>query len=126
MTDTQRPTCRLEGCEKPVKPRHLTCSMHLARIARHGDPDLTVSYAARAWWCPWTPTPTYSAVHQRLQRVRGRADAHTCACGAPAAQWAYDRTDPAPLRAPWPYSADLRRYVAMCVPCHKRFDLRHQ
>src|SRR3990167_667290 len=32
--------CAIEGCEKAAKGRH--CSMHAARVARHGDPAVTL------------------------------------------------------------------------------------
>lgn len=37
-------TCALQGCQKHVKPRHQMCSMHIARIARHGDPSITLNH----------------------------------------------------------------------------------
>ena len=37
MTDR---TCTVEGCEKPAQPRRPLCSMHRARLYRHGTLDL--------------------------------------------------------------------------------------
>lgn len=80
--------------------------------------------------------PTYSAVHERLRKARGSARDYVCPCGAPAAEWAYDHTDPRPLLQ-WmalanfgrgelagavAYSTDLDRFVALCRRCHTRLD----
>jgi len=67
----------------------------------------------------------YHAVHRRLRIDRGPASATTCACGAPARQWAY-RGD-CPFER-WEakgdyflaFSPDLSRYDALCVRCHAR------
>lgn len=77
-------------------------------------------------------TPTYLGAHYRVHAERGRASEHTCPCGAPAAQWAYDHADPEELtearinqggrRRVMRYSAKPEHYVAMCVPCHVRWD----
>lgn len=73
----------------------------------------------------------YSAVHERLRKSRGRAAEHVCECGQPARQWAYDGSDPNELSdtdhgRPVTYSADLSRYVPMCVSCHRRLDSRRR
>lgn len=58
--------------------------------------------------------PPYGANHARLYRRRGRAAAHTCECGKPAAEWSHLRdTDP----------ADPENYVARCVSCHRSYDM---
>lgn len=69
----------------------------------------------------WTESPGYHAVHQRIYRERGPASAQTCACGAPARHWAY--AGPRQTGDVAPFSPDLGAYQAMCVPCHKAFDL---
>lgn len=54
------------------------------------------------------------------------ASSHQCThCDQRAKHWAYDHTDPAERTDPkmGPYSTDLDRYLPLCVPCHKRFDL---
>ena len=67
---------------------------------------------------------SYSGAHMRVRSDRGSATSHTCACGRRAAQWAYTHDDPDELTSPeGTYSADPARYVALCVPCHKRADL---
>lgn len=78
---------------------------------------------------PRAVSTTYGAVHVRVRRERGPAAEQPCAhCGEQAADWAYDHTDEHPLvgatargtRAE--YSADTRRYVALCRSCHTSFD----
>jgi hypothetical protein len=70
----------------------------------------------------------YPAVHQRMRRVRGSASEHACVeCGATAAAWAYDKSDPHELTAVVQgrrvtYSADIGRYEPMCTACHKLRD----
>ena len=79
-----------------------------------------------------TDSPTYSTVHSRLNRNRGKASEHTCPCGRPAKEWSYDHLDPDEIvsvatRSPmatWTarYSADLTHYVALCESCHTQLD----
>lgn len=64
---------------------------------------------------------TYGAVHLRL----GPAADHACTdCAGTAAEWSYlggcprERVSPRGVR----YSPDPARYVARCVPCHRRHD----
>lgn len=74
----------------------------------------------------WTgPPTTYGGAHQALRRERGPAADHACsACGGEAAQWAYQHNDPDQVESDdGPYSHDPDCYAAMCVPCHKAFDL---
>jgi hypothetical protein len=77
---------------------------------------------------PREPSTSYRAVHKRITKAKGPARLQQCGCGAQAEHWAYDHTDPAPLRGltergvPAEYSVDLTRYQAMCRPCHARFD----
>lgn len=68
---------------------------------------------------------TYSGVHMRLIRERGSAREHVCSCGEPAAEWAYDHTDPEERvdgNRNRPFSLDLSRYSPKCLPCHRRAD----
>lgn len=78
---------------------------------------------------PRTYSTTYRAVHARVQRERGPATQKQCAhCGGQAHHWAYDRTDPSPLKGTTPrgipaeYSADANRYAPLCRRCHSIFD----
>ena len=68
---------------------------------------------------------SYGTVHGRLREYRGPARLLQCeTCDSPARQWAYDHLDPNEKQSDrGPYSADLSHYRALCVPCHKAFDL---
>lgn len=73
----------------------------------------------------------YFTAHRRVQEQRGRASDHTCPCGRPAQQWAYSHEDKNELigkvgDGEAPYSPDPAYYNAMCVPCHKKFDLKRR
>jgi hypothetical protein len=72
---------------------------------------------------------TYSAVHQRLWKQRGKAALHPCAiCGGPATEWAYDHKDPNEVIGPEyhglivTYSLDLDHYRPLCRSCHRKED----
>lgn len=71
----------------------------------------------------------YRAAHMRVQAARGHATSYPCVgeCGSPAADWAYDNSDPDEVVTtvngkPRRYSLDSDRYAPMCRPCHRRFD----
>ena len=75
----------------------------------------------------------YRAAHMRLLAARGRATSYPCMgdWGRPAAEWAYDNSDPDELvatvnGAPRRYSLDSDRYQPMCRPCHRHFDRTHR
>jgi hypothetical protein len=72
----------------------------------------------------------YGAAHERVRATRGEVSQYQCEhCRTkPAQHWAYDHQDPEAQveegkRDKGPYSSDPSRYVPLCVPCHKRFDL---
>lgn len=121
--------CGIDDCDKPTIERF--CSMHTARISRHGDPTV-VKEPARHYGPDhhnWSAQPSYSGVHWRLAREKGPAHLHRCTtCPEQAAEWAYDHTDPHELISSdasglhSPYSTDLSTYVPLCVPCHRAFD----
>lgn len=120
-------TCSIPDCDKPHNA-HGFCGMHGARIRRTGSP-FTVREQKRETHPQWRGDDVaYGGAHRRVYRERGKATQHTCPCGQQARQWSYDRADPderieltpGGLRA---YSTDPNHYVALCVPCHKRFDL---
>lgn len=112
------PLCQVEHCTEPRKS-HGYCGTHWERVRKYGDPAVV----KRANWTG--DHATYNAVHQRLILMFGRASTHSCACGSPARQWAYQHTDPDEKRHPsgYPYSTDVHHYKPMCVSCHKTLDL---
>ncbi len=67
---------------------------------------------------------SYMATHNRLRRVRGRAQTFACICGEQAQEWAYNECssneviDDQGRR----YSLNLDDYFALCGPCHRRYD----
>lgn len=69
--------------------------------------------------------PSIDSVHQKLARSRGKARGHTCGCGLPAYEWAYQHTDPNPLYSEEGsvYSLDPQNYAPMCRSCHRKLDL---
>jgi len=64
---------------------------------------------------------TYTAVRQGLGRTRGPASQHACACGQPAHEWAYDRSDPSESfsASGLAFSSDLSRYLPTCRSCNR-------
>ena len=102
------------------------CDLHYQRYRKWGDP----------YWHDGPPTGMHNAswknhdicygtAHERVRDQRGKAsDRLCCSCGQQAQHWAYDHGDPDERSSQWgPYSLDLDHYQAMCVPCHKQFDL---
>jgi hypothetical protein len=88
------------------------------RLYTHGDPTVTVGP-------PPAEVLTYDGAHGRLRKLNGRASGYPCAlCGSAAAEWAYDHSDPDELtdQRGRPYSLDAGRYMALCLPCHRRLD----
>lgn len=82
--------------------------------------------------------PTYSGVHERLRRTRGKASSHPCVdCGEPASQWSCCPcvddlrwvlrpcgwvSEPSGRR--WvSYSVDLSDYDPRCSKCHRSLDV---
>lgn len=58
---------------------------------------------------------SYSVLHKRVEKARGKASAHRCAdCDGKAAEWSMKRgtngTNP------------QQHYEARCVSCHRRYD----
>lgn len=75
----------------------------------------------------------YLAAHARVRRARGRAATHPCAdCGVQAGEWSYiggcprERISATAAHAGVAYSPDPARYVARCVSCHRKHDLREE
>ena len=74
--------CSINGCDHKRKHRSGMCGMHEERVKAHGDPHFTMK--------PRTEIPTYSAMHQRIIRERGRAQEYSCFINIdhPARDWA--------------------------------------
>ena len=65
-----KPTCVVEGCDKPRKRSYRMCSMHLARKYRTGTTDLLVRKRRK-----YVRTPTYKPILERLvQRMEVTED----------------------------------------------------
>lgn len=75
-------------------------------------------------------TPSYSAAHTRLRKVKGEASTHTCVdCGEPAREWSWvGSCDDALVQGGAAPNAGLRYclhpdcYVSRCKKCHIRYD----
>ena len=113
------------------------CNKHYHRWTRHGDPLIVGKnqYTLQENWGTRKDTcKKYRTAHARVQTARGKASNYLCAqeCGAQAAQWAYDHSDPNELydwvRRPegtWveaPFSLNVDHYTPMCIPCHTSHD----
>lgn len=110
------------------------CSMHAARLRRHGDPLKVLShdeieYATGPDNANWKERPGYVAAHDRVKRTRGLASEHQCIdCGGAAFHWSYRHECPDEIVRnvggyDVAYSPHVDQYDPRCVPCHKRFDL---
>jgi hypothetical protein len=118
----KRSVCSLDDCARVVKSNGM-CELHSRRWRKHGDPrsDGRLSGPAHPSWAG--DRVSYFQAHSRVRRLRGSAAVQACACGASAAEWAYDHTDPAERFCPTgAYSTDPARYVPMCRSCHRKFD----
>lgn len=66
------------------------------------------------------------AAHNSNRRARGRASLQRCEhCGGQAAEWAlnHEKEGIVTLRDRFgEYSAEPMDYIALCKPCHQRFD----
>ena len=116
-------TCAVPDCGRTVWSRSL-CSMHYSRQWKNNDPvDFGTPQPKQR---DIRPDVSYHHVHTRLRAERGRASERMCedGCGRKASTWAYDHSDPRPLRSPegYPYSTDLANYWALCARCHRKHD----
>lgn len=115
-------TCTVDGCEKTRRGRF--CSMHEARLKRHGDPDKTIHPSERSMPSGpdhphWIEEPDYFVWHQRLRKIKGSASLHSCAhCGGEARHWAYVGE----VRGLLAFETNPNLYEALCVQCHKTLD----
>ena len=108
--------CTITGCDSPALSRGW-CSLHYQRWRKWRDP-LRVGK-------PHGDGTSYTQAHIRVHRLHGRAADQTCLhCGNPAAEWAYDHSDPDQRVSATgqPYSVDPDHYLPLCRSCHRRFD----
>ena len=104
------------------------CQMHYHRQWRHGDVNTVLPQ-------PRTQSPeeySYRRAHTAVAWQFGIADLYPCVeCGSPAAEWAYDGTDPSQktqmvrikgVEYPVTYSVWPEFYMPMCIPCHRWMD----
>ncbi len=68
--------------------------------------------------------PSYRAAHNHLRSARGNATDHTCSCGAPAEEWAFQHVSSSVLVDPdgRAYSTNPADYSPMCRTHHQRLD----
>lgn len=124
------PSCTIDGCTDEHVALGL-CDRHYARLRKHGDPlhfEPRVGERAPNWK---GDEITYTAAHHRVRAIHGSASNHSCTCGQPAIEWAYDHKDPNALTAvangcEVRYSTDPTHYIAMCRPCHRKLDYHRE
>ena len=123
--DKRRHPCVLPNCDTLARSKGL-CDKHLQRDRKWGDPfRVDPPTAGERHWNWLGEKSGYRAAHARVKAQRGSAREHNCECGRRALHWAYDHTDPNERhdeKLGAPYSLDVARYKAMCVPCHKTMD----
>lgn len=118
--------CTIDDCRETAKARGW-CDTHYMRWRKHGSPNVVKTPVGERHY-KWTgDEASYDAVHQRLKKHRGKADAHDCICGRRAYQWAYDHGDVDERRGlsgghEFIYSLKLEHYVPLCASCHKLLD----
>jgi len=111
--------CIIPDCIKPQKTRKTgLCSMHTARVSRHGDPSIRLKINGSG------ENIGYRAAHNRVDQAKGDAERYSCVdCGQVASEWSYTNDDPAEkIEHGLRYSVDPQFYVARCRRCHKRYD----
>ena len=117
--------CCILGCGRRCYARGM-CELHHRRWRDHGDPFHERTYAKGPDAPDWRADDVgYVQVHFRLRRTKSNASAFSCVdCGAQAAEWAYDHSDPDERLhlGKYAYSTDMDRYSPMCRRCHRRMD----
>jgi hypothetical protein len=119
-----RETCSYPGCSKKHHG-HGYCRTHYRHWQAHGDPSigLRMGESSPLWK---GDAVGYTAVHLRLERLRGKASEHTCwwRCGRQAEDWSYDWSDPDQIidERGRVYSLDPACYIAACRSCHRNWD----
>ncbi|AIY32482.1 hypothetical protein PBI_MIAZEAL_128 [Mycobacterium phage MiaZeal] len=116
-------TCSIEGCDRQRKYSEW-CQTHYHRWWRTGSLEILPK--------PVREDLTYFGAHGRVKAYFGSATQYLCVeCGGPAAEWAYDGTDPSERSStvnfegkdyPVSYSVWPEFYVPMCFGCHRLRD----
>ena len=124
--------CEVQGCGKVARGSRL-CSMHGARVRRHGDVNANYSSSRgrrREQSGQWAGRDvSYAGMHSRVEQLYGSP--RECArCGlndqSRVYHWALNwLLDPVVV---WdelgrPFSLSEGDYIRLCVPCHKSMDL---
>jgi len=127
--DKAKTPCEIPGCERVRCRKEGYCETHYRRIKKHGSPEYVAPTRVGEANGSWSGDAVgYAGAHTRVRSIRGAVTTYTCDhCGGQAKHWAYDHLDPREKldSRGIPYSTDPDHYLAMCVPCHKRFDLDH-
>lgn len=124
--------CAIEGCERRVHAKGW-CEKHYRRALKSGGDPTVVQHSMKgrrgAAHPQWRGDEvTMGSLHLRIQRERGKASEHLCACGADAHEWSYIGGDPDEKLDPrkdMAYSLDLNYYVPRCRSCHRAADVQH-
>jgi hypothetical protein len=140
--DDQRTIATRERCMRCYQREWRAANPGKARAYQqdHADRRAAAIAAATLYPAPLGPPrislaeASYHTVHHRLAALRGPAREHTCACGRPAAEWAYT---PQPGLEQWrriakgkplprdgmttdaPYSLHPADYAPSCHTCHR-------
>lgn len=111
----KQPLCSVVDCDRRHEA-HGYCDRHYRRWRKFGNPLI-----ARA---PLRDDVGYYAMHYRVYAAKGRADEHSCVCGARAGEWSYDRADPDEMfsKEGYPYSTNIDHYEPKCIACHRAID----
>lgn len=126
--------CLVDACPNPlVNKKGKYCRMHEARAYRHGDPNIVLPRGS----APGPEHPSwkkdglsYSGMHMRLRSLRG-SPKHCEMCGLTDSDrryhWAFNWREAATRiidpSMQIPFTLDVNKYLRLCVPCHKLFDL---
>ena len=114
--------CVIEDCNK-IHYGKGYCNTHYMRLWRNQTLELKTK-------ANWHDDPSYSTMHKRLHRERGRAKHQDCVdCGTTAHSWSYNHDSENELEGDgnrgqiFKYGTSLDDYSPRCMPCHKKFDL---
>lgn len=119
--------CTIDGCEDKYKSVGY-CNAHYLKFRKYGDPEFNIDRGGSNHPMWLGDDVGYFGVHQRLSNIRGLAKENPCYfCGQEAKHWSYTYQDPNEKsdKEFGLFSIDLRYYVPLCVPCHRKYDFLH-